>query len=274
MKANICLLFPISDDDVVAWAIQQDATRPIVKELGNILQVVRNLGLECTFYYDSSNFNDFARKIKALDSDKCYMGKAIEQIKMILSRKLKDVNAWKQQNCNENYVEWVSSTCSINANVPLVYRYAVNTLKRDQCVIVNFNIPDANQDNEIHVIKDTHPTTVGLPVICSFPLMETLGDTIAWLYFLSNEDFSLRNPAVFIPTSYFWPSSHQRMYRRINAHLQNSLWYFDFYHKDNKQHYEVFDETGRHLGEADMNGELIPNTKDPSKSIAHILHGR
>ena len=46
MKANICLLFPITDDDVVAWAISQNDGRPIVKELAAISRVIHDLRME------------------------------------------------------------------------------------------------------------------------------------------------------------------------------------------------------------------------------------
>ena len=41
-------------------------------------------------------------------------------------------------------------------------------------------------------------------------------------------------------------------------------WYLDTFHKN---HYEVFDSTGIHLGEADLNGNLDTNKADPKKRI-------
>ena len=40
---------------------------------------------------------------------------------------------------------------------------------------------------------------------------------------------------------------------------------------DNKEHYEVFDNTGNHLGEAEMNGVLDETKKDKTKSIRGII---
>lgn len=42
------------------------------------------------------------------------------------------------------------------------------------------------------------------------------------------------------------------------------FWYLDMLHKT---HYEVFDHTGKHLGEADMNGVLDTTKKDKNKMI-------
>ncbi len=273
MKANICLLFPITDDDVVAWAISQNDGRPIVKELAAISRVIHDLRMECSFYYDSANFNDFVQKIETLDADKCYLAKITEQIKGILYRRLKDVHSWKQKDINVFYAEWKSATSSISVEVPLLYKYAINCFEKTDCVVVNFNIFEANQDNEIHILKDAHPTETNLPEICSLSIMESADDTIEWLYSIANEGFSLRNSHLFLPTAYRWGESGQRMYKRIDNKMSNTFWYFDFFHKDNKQHYEVYNEGGDHIGEADMKGELIPNSQDPHKSISHILHG-
>jgi hypothetical protein len=40
------------------------------------------------------------------------------------------------------------------------------------------------------------------------------------------------------------------------------LWYLDNLHKN---HFEVFDQTRKHLGEADLEGKLLPGTRDPKK---------
>ena len=274
MKANVCLLFPVTDDDVAEWAIHQEAERPILKELMAISQVVHDLKMDCSFYYDSANFNDFVQKIRILDSEKCYLSKTVEQIKGLLFRRLKDVNSWKQKDVNVCYAEWQSNTCTINVDIPLLYKYAVDTFDKNDCIVINFNLLDANQDNEIHILKDIHPTKDCYPTISSLSLMETADDTIAWLNSLGNEGFSLRNSLMFTPTSYLWRSSRQRIYRRNDTLMPNTLWYYDCFHKNNRQHFEVYNEAGDHIGEADIKGQLIPNSRDPHKSISHILHGR
>ena len=274
MKANICLLFPVTDDDVIAWAAEQEKERPIVDELAKITHAVRKYGIECSYYYDSDNFNDFARRIKALDSPKCYLSKNVEQIKFLLFRKLRDINHWVPTDRNISYIEWHSATCTTNGNVPSLYKYAIESFGEEECAVINFNLLNTNNDNEIHILKDSHLGRQNLPAICSLSLMESIDDTLAWLYSLNNGNFSLRNIYSFAPTTYMWGNSRQRIYRRIDETLQNTLWYYDFFHKDNHEHYEVFNEAGDHVGEADTDGHLIPNSKDPRKSISHILHGR
>lgn len=44
------------------------------------------------------------------------------------------------------------------------------------------------------------------------------------------------------------------------------FWYLDTLHKDNR-HYEVFDHFGNHVSEADLKGNMIPNSKDDKKKF-------
>lgn len=49
-------------------------------------------------------------------------------------------------------------------------------------------------------------------------------------------------------------------------------WYNDFFHKDNKAHFEVFDSNGNHLGEASMQGVLDTSQKDKTKTIRNVIN--
>ncbi len=53
-----------------------------------------------------------------------------------------------------------------------------------------------------------------------------------------------------------------QVYREIG---KNRYWYLDMLHKT---HYEVFDNTGKHLGEADMEGEIDFTLCDKNKTIS------
>lgn len=60
----------------------------------------------------------------------------------------------------------------------------------------------------------------------------------------------------------------QSIYKEIAT---NFYWYYDYFHKDNKEHFEVFDRTGNHLGEASNNGVIDFSKADSTKSIKSIL---
>ena len=61
-----------------------------------------------------------------------------------------------------------------------------------------------------------------------------------------------------------------RIYKNLSS---GDYWYYDYFHKDNKEHFEVFDSTGHHKGEANMNGVIDTTKRDSSKSIVSILYG-
>lgn len=51
--------------------------------------------------------------------------------------------------------------------------------------------------------------------------------------------------------------------RTLFEEIKNKrLWYLDNFHRN---HFEVFDHDRKHLGEADLNGNLLPGTRDKSK---------
>ena len=81
--------------------------------------------------------------------------------------------------------------------------------------------------------------------------------------------FSLIGNRDYRPTTMKW--GKQRIYQRIE---DGNYWYFDFYHRENKIHYEVFDVAGSHLGEANAEGALVDGKADAKKSISKILHGK
>ena len=56
--------------------------------------------------------------------------------------------------------------------------------------------------------------------------------------------------------------------RKIYRHLvRKDLYCVDNLHFGDAAHLEVFDKRGRHLGEAHLDGQMIPGTKDPNKSL-------
>jgi len=44
-------------------------------------------------------------------------------------------------------------------------------------------------------------------------------------------------------------------------------WYVDNLHEGKRAHLEVFDKTGQHIGEADLEGHIDETKQDPTKNI-------
>lgn len=49
-------------------------------------------------------------------------------------------------------------------------------------------------------------------------------------------------------------------------------WYNDYFHRNNKAHFEVFDAQGYHIGEASMKGELDRGKADKNKCIKDLIN--
>lgn len=79
----------------------------------------------------------------------------------------------------------------------------------------------------------------------------------------------LDNPTRFESIGKVYAPSKQKIYREKAT---GYYWYFDYQHKDNKKHFEVFDSTGkRHLGEADMNGIINKRSAKRGRTIEQYL---
>lgn len=68
--------------------------------------------------------------------------------------------------------------------------------------------------------------------------------------------------------------STNRLYqgRRIYEELTTgNFWYVDNLHYGNDSHLEVFDKRGSHLGEANLEGKLIPGTKKKERNIKDLI---
>lgn len=73
------------------------------------------------------------------------------------------------------------------------------------------------------------------------------------------EEFSLKNNPRFSKTT-FEEQGVMVYLEKITGYY----WYLDNLHKN---HYEVFDANGKHIGEADMNGNINTTKKDKNKQI-------
>ena len=121
---------------------------------------------------------------------------------------------------------------------------------------------------QVTIIKD-RTYDDGRPELKNIPLFFSAEECIEWMSALLDGHFSLIGNQDYRPTTMKW--GKQRIYQRIE---DGNYWYFDFYHRENKIHYEVFDVAGSHLGEANAEGALVVGTADAKKSISKILHGK
>ena len=79
-----------------------------------------------------------------------------------------------------------------------------------------------------------------------------------------DEQTCLRNKQVFESVTQPAPVQGRQVYRHLTS---GRYYYVDNLHHGAAAHLEVFSKRGRHEGEADLDGNLKPNTKDRKKQI-------
>ena len=75
----------------------------------------------------------------------------------------------------------------------------------------------------------------------------------------------LRNTELFAPTSKIAPKVKTKIYREIKT---GYYWYFDNFHADE---FEVCDKTGKHIGVADLEGNIDTDKAVKGRSISKVL---
>ncbi|MCQ2076365.1 MAG: hypothetical protein MJZ20_04925 [Bacteroidaceae bacterium] len=268
MKINIFLLFPEQDTDVLNAVTISNSFRNIPGYLHGITETARVCGIEYSFYYDSDNFRKFSNVVSILD-DKFYLAKTIVQIKNIVRLKGHDIrHQLSLLNSIYSYSIWDSSIQSSIPNVhDLVKASGEGISIPDKSCLFSFvdKIPIDNE--QISIIKDLATAHQdGLPCFLTLPLFFESNVCAAWISTFK-VGFALENKQIFKETSYRW--NNKRIYQKIS---DNSYWYFDFFHRDNKLHFEVFKSDGSYIGESDMDGN-ITLIKHNAKSISHIISG-
>ena len=83
---------------------------------------------------------------------------------------------------------------------------------------------------------------------------------------LRKQPFQLKDNNEFVKTNYVY--NNQIIYQELET---GYFWYYDYFHKDNRAHYEVFDRFGNHIGEASMTGELNRSLADSRKTIKDLI---
>lgn len=264
MKIKTFLYFPDSEAAFDALSKDAEMYNGIVKELYAIKHKLKNEDYE--LYYDSGNISSF---LQAADGfiDAPYLAGIGNQLQSIVSNKSKNINTPYLRKVNHVYGNWSNDLNVICS--PFVFSEAAeaeldtDVEKKVICICLGNAI---SQTDILHVIRDYNKGASD-PVIISLTLANSDVGFIRWISTLSDGHFRLKNNNDFEPLDKFWKK--ERIYRHKET---GTYWYFDFFHKANKAHYEVFNDTGStHLGEADLEGKIKPGTSDNNKAISDLL---
>ncbi len=266
MKIKAYIHFP---EDEIAFnhlAGNPNSYNEIVKELYAIkYKLKKNLQYELS--YDWNNVERFLAVAEGIIPEK-YLGGIRSQILHIVGTTSRNVSQPRLRIPHFTYATW-SNDLDVAHSPFVVSESAEDTLidsatEKTICLCLGNSI-NAHRE-ELHIIKDAvHDNT--LPKLITVNATNSDIGFVKWVTTLPVGKFTLKNNNNFEPLEKFWKK--ERIYKQVGT---NQHWYFDFNHKDNKIHYEVFDSTGNtHLGEADENGTIKAGTQSNTKKISDIL---
>jgi len=255
----IFLLFPESDEEVLDLCYNSDCNL-ICHNLDLIKSILR--GKErYEFFYDSENISEFKNKVQQIcDGDESAIFKLIRNSIGNHSKNVEKVQSI-ERDCT--YYLWKLSSGYVDcANKELAVAAEYSNQENVDVAVISFY--KKGKRDVLPVIKDAHHHKE-LPKLYLLEYFESALSFIEWYKYTSeNRKFNLRDVSRFEKTHRVYSESKEPIYKEIDT---GYYWYYDYYHKDNKEHYEVFDKKGDHLGEANINGNLDSSKKDRNKRI-------
>lgn len=265
---NIFLLFPQTDDEILAFD-EEKLCDEIPKQLSYVRNVLKHSQVNYKLLYNSKDIEFFCNQAENICSGK-YLGKIKTQILTLLNKKAIDLNTRKYYKTDCSYNKWVDNSVKLVENT--IFSSATESFlenKDEKTVILSLLNNDIWDRDIMPIIKDAKHYD-NLPILCNIPYFNPVHTFVEWYNTnISNHSFSLLNVSKFEKTNKIYPSSKQRIYLERET---NRYWYYDYFHKDNKEHYEVFDREGNHIGEANRDGSIDCSKCDNTKSIKNLLN--
>jgi len=267
MKVNAFVQFPETDE---AFALLHADPKLYDEVITDLLLIKKELKAveEFRIFYDTANLNRFLEAAKGYVEDK-YITGIKNQLQYIFRFVGLDVNSPTFRDINFIYALWDISI-KVELSSFILSESAECKLNDDDnwktiCIILQRSTVSTRE--QVHIIKDK-VDDFEMPCIIPVEAVESIIGIKRWLTLQPAGKFNLRTNPEFIPTSKFW--KREKIYLHVPT---GNYWYFDYFHKDNKVHYEVFDNSGEiHLGEANSDGELDTSKASDKKKITFINH--
>jgi hypothetical protein len=264
MKIAAYFIFPNKDEDFISLGNEPETYNKLINDVASVKKQLRS-HKEFELCYDSGNVDCFFQKTKSLLSG-IYLADYKNIIRNLFSNCSKDVNVNVKSNPACTYVCWNLTNHKVTTSDRIISELSEATLDdKNKTILINIANAYSTDRDAIHVIKDAANINY-LPIIISTQIASSATDFAEWYISEFEIGFNIKNNPKFEKTVYKWKK--QNIYKCLET---GHLWYFDYFHKDNKRHYEVFDNRGNHLGEADEKGELKDGTSSNNKSIKDII---
>ncbi len=264
MRIRAYILFPDTDDDFLRIGNNPQSYIDLIDEVGIIKQQLRQ-HKEFDLCFDSTNVDSFLTKAEILIGGQ-YLADCRQQIRILFGNHSQNVSNTTLRKNDCNYAHWNISQVIVNARA-IVSEAAESKHSEGEHRTIIINIADAYATTReaIHVIKDaTHYNE--LPLLISIPVSNNEQEFSQWHTTLSNPQFALTDKTRFTVTPHKW--NKQKIYQEKTT---GNYWYYDYFHNENRKHFEVFSSAGIHLGEANTSGVLDTSKADNQKRIDQII---
>jgi hypothetical protein len=258
MGLNLFLLLPQTDGGLLEIIQTKDDYKQFVKEISDIVSILSDHSVK--LFYDSENIKTFIGTCEQFENE-IYLANAANQIRSFISPKSVDIytNLSKDKECI--YVLW-------NLNKLLLVEYAPDIIAEiaekmlsspnEKFLLLNISENIKADRNVLLVCKDAKHIPE-LPIFIRIMYVIDKSELALWLATNHIHDFSLFDKNRFTKTNFI--EQGQRVFQENKTKY---YWYLDNLHKN---HYEVFDNTGKHFGESDLNGQIDNSKKKPAKTI-------
>jgi len=255
-------IFPQEDDDILVIDSPQ-IVQELIQTAIKLRQIIRQYSQDIELFYDSQNIKTFLQKIAVLFENE-YLQKPSTQLKISLQSATDwRTSAVQQAECS--YVLWFLEQFEVKAVsnstlAEMVERILSQTTEK--YLLLNLNQSIRINRQFLPVFKDCKHIT-GLP---QFVHIELIADEKAfqlwWEIYQKQEGkshFSLLNRQRFSRTHLV--EQGKTVYKEVST---SRYWYLDNLHKD---HYEVFNAQGEHIGIANLQGEIDYSKKEKGRRI-------
>jgi hypothetical protein len=265
MKIKAFFLFPEEDDIIIQLGEDPEVYENLIKDIALIKKQLRSLS-EFELFYDSSNIDHFFEKAEAL-IDENLLSVFRNKVRIIFSNFSKNVSTTYIRKTDCRYINW-NLNLQLTYSNPIISEIAETKHQHQNDNVILINISDAHQTNrdQLFVILD-EVHLPNLPQVIHIPIANNEVEFAEWSTIFNELGFSLKDKTRFRMTTLRWKK--QRIYKEIDT---GYYWYFDYFHKENDKHFEVFDNQGNHLFEVSEKGSIIEGSRDNNKIIDSILH--
>lgn len=223
--------------------------KTLLADLSRILKSAQK-DKELRVYYDSENVDQLIRQLEE-HSKELY----IKSPRTALGGRLNFAANWREKQQHYGvYYRWLPEKGEVEQVTALSFAEAACSAKSDrQVVLINLDT-EKKYPSPLSLFRaGENPTFIHLQL-----LNGRLAYDAWYAELVDKRPFSLENNPNFVPTDLIVQG--QKVYRHKKT---GEFWYKDNLHKN---HYEVFDKTGkRHLGEANEQGWLNKGKADPKK---------